>query len=224
MRTKALLVTAALSAVGIATVMADPVYSVNVVGFINVTVPAGGYALVANQLNGTNNLLRTIIPTYADGGQLLTWNPALQTFVQFFYDATDGWLDGTLAQANPDVSPGKGFFLLNPLGTAQTVTFVGEVPQGTALSTPIGVNYSLVGSIPPLAGTATSLTLPAVGGNQLLKWDVIRQTYIQYFYDETDGWLDGTLAQVDPPLAVGEGFFVLNTGAAATWTQNFSVQ
>jgi len=226
MRTKALLVTAALGAVGIATVMADPVYSVNVVGFINVTVPANGYALVANQLNGTNNLLQTIMPTFADGGMLLTWNASIQGFAQFFYlGATDGWVDGGGNPANPDLSPGKGFFLQNPNATPQTVTFVGEVPQGTSLSTTIAANYSLVGSIPPLAGDAVSLAVPMADGNMLLKWDSLHQGYVQFFYlGATDGWVNGGGNPEVPALAVGEGFFVLNGGPAVQWTQNFSVQ
>jgi hypothetical protein len=211
--------------VGIATVMADPVYSVNVVGFINATVPPnGGFALVANQLNGTNNLLATIIPTFVDGGVLLTWDAVHQTFVQFFYVAGDGWYNGLGLPDNPDVSPGKGFFLQNPTATATTVTFVGEVPQGTSLSTPIAQNFSLVGSIPPLAGTATSLALPTFDGNTMLKWDVVHQTYVQFFYVAGDGWYNGQGLPEEPALAVGEGFFVFNYGAAVQWTQNFSVQ
>jgi hypothetical protein len=224
MRTKALLVTAALGAVGIASVMADPVYSVNVVGFINMTVPAGGYALLGNQLNGTNNLVATIIPTFVQDGQLLTWDAAGQTFLQFFYDAGGGWMDGNLNPANPALTPGQGFFLWNAGATPYTVTFVGEVPQGTALNTTISPNYAMVASIPPLAGDVVSLGLPVAQDNQILKWDLVHQTYLQYFYDAGGGWMDGNLNPVSIPISVGEGFFVWNTGAAMQWTQNFSVQ
>ena len=56
MRTKVLLGLAAL-AVGLSTSIAQNVYSLNVVGYINITVAGGGYTLCANQLNnGTNGI------------------------------------------------------------------------------------------------------------------------------------------------------------------------
>ena len=54
MRTKTLFLTAALSAVGMATSMAQTVYSVNIVGYINLPV-VHGLSLVANQLNAAPN-------------------------------------------------------------------------------------------------------------------------------------------------------------------------
>src|SRR5512139_1316589 len=61
MRTKTLLAMAAMS-VAAATSWAQ-VYSVNAVGYVNVTIPADGakLALLANPLNGTNNQLNTIL-------------------------------------------------------------------------------------------------------------------------------------------------------------------
>src|SRR3954470_8755678 len=61
MRTKALLCAAALAA-GAATSMAQSnVYSLNVVGYYNVPVPANQLVLVANQLNTTNNTIAGLI-------------------------------------------------------------------------------------------------------------------------------------------------------------------
>jgi hypothetical protein len=54
MRTKALLLAAAFAAAGVATSVAQ-VYSVNAVGYVNVTLPPG-FSLVSNPLNaGTGN-------------------------------------------------------------------------------------------------------------------------------------------------------------------------
>jgi hypothetical protein len=65
MRTKTLLLTAALSAAGIATSMAQNVYSVNMVGYINKTMPKG-LSMIANQLNASpNNKVTTLFGTPA---------------------------------------------------------------------------------------------------------------------------------------------------------------
>src|SRR5258707_15596446 len=54
MRTKTLFLTAAFSAAGMATSMAQTVYSVNIVGYINLPI-VHGLSLVANQLNASPN-------------------------------------------------------------------------------------------------------------------------------------------------------------------------
>src|SRR5687768_8351279 len=59
MRTKTLLLTAALAAAGLTSSMAQ-VFSVNAVGFVNVTVPASSFALLANPLNQPTNDLASV--------------------------------------------------------------------------------------------------------------------------------------------------------------------
>jgi hypothetical protein len=70
MRTKTLVCAAALAA-GLATsaLAQSNVYSLNVVGYYNVTVPANTFVLVGNQLNTTNNTLPGIIPAPPPGSQ-----------------------------------------------------------------------------------------------------------------------------------------------------------
>ena len=70
MRTKTLLLSAAVLAAGLAASTAQSVFSVNAVGYVNKTL-APGYNLIANPLNGTNNLLSTIIPTAPDGSAVI---------------------------------------------------------------------------------------------------------------------------------------------------------
>src|ERR1700730_12330845 len=61
MRTKTLVCAAALMAAGVATSMAQSnVYSLNVVGYINITFPANKYTLTANQLVQTNSQVQTL--------------------------------------------------------------------------------------------------------------------------------------------------------------------
>src|SRR5688500_15579957 len=69
MRTKTLLLTAALSAAGIATSMAQaPVYSVNAVGYVN-TPLVPGYNLISNPLdNKTGNDIQNLFKNGIQGG------------------------------------------------------------------------------------------------------------------------------------------------------------
>src|SRR6266851_4855036 len=68
MRTKTLVLTAAISAAALATSMAQ-VVSVNAVGYVRVTVAAGNLQLLANPLNQTNNDLNFILQLNGDGSQ-----------------------------------------------------------------------------------------------------------------------------------------------------------
>src|ERR1035437_1960290 len=62
MRTKTLLLTAVLGVASIvAALAADPVYSVNAVGYVNVVLKKG-FTIVANPLNAGDNHLSKIFP------------------------------------------------------------------------------------------------------------------------------------------------------------------
>src|SRR5581483_447895 len=68
MRTKTILLSALLGLASGAAAMAQTtnVYSVNAVGYINVTCPPG-FTMIANQLMTTNTTLAGLIPTAPDG-------------------------------------------------------------------------------------------------------------------------------------------------------------
>ena len=210
MRTKSLLFTAAIMAAGVVGSVAQSVYSVNAVGYVNLSL-GEQFSLIANPLNGTNNLLSTILPVVPDGAQLLTWNPGLQQFndANVFIDGL-GWLpDATL-------NPGEGAFINLP--SAATVTFVGEVPQGN-LTNNLPSNFGLIAHIVPQAIGIEAAGLPAVDGDQVLFWNPATQGYFDaVVYIDGLGWLPE-----DPTPAVGQGFFYFTTGAGRQWTRTFSV-
>jgi hypothetical protein len=213
MRTKTLLLTAAVLTAGLAASVAQSVYSVNAVGYVNKSLVTG-YNLISNPLNGTNNLLSTILPIVADGTFVLKWNATAQTFgdPSQYYDGL-GWLPDTT------VNPGEGIFVNAP--AAATVTFVGEVPQGN-LTNQISGNYSLLSHIVPqsISLANPSVNFPAQDGDFVLQWNPAAQAYFDplQYYDGL-GWLPS-----EPTPAVAEGFF-FNTGAAAarSWGRSFSV-
>src|SRR5687768_9725049 len=139
MRTKTLLLAAVLSAAGIASSLAQ-VYSVNVVGYINLTL-SPGLNLITAQLKGTNQNVNTILgsttPVLAASSLLFTWNAAGQTFDNAQLAGGDNkWYDPISgAESTTTISPGQGFFINNVGSAAVTLTLVGEVPTGaTAVS------------------------------------------------------------------------------------------
>jgi len=209
MRTQLILTTAVLGVAGSLGASAQ-VYSVNAVGYINVTVPAGKLALVANQLNAGGNKIGEVIPTAAEGT------------IVFRYAAGAGFTGngyefGAWSIADMSLAPGAGFFIQNNTAAAQTFTFVGEVPQGN-LSTALSAGLNLTGSQVPQAGKlSTDLGYTAAEGDIIYQWDIDGQKY-----KAPNGFEFGSWSLGEPTVAVGEGFF-LQKGAAASWNRTFSV-
>jgi hypothetical protein len=94
------------------------------------------------------------------------------------------------------IDPGEGFWIKPGGPTPLSVTFVGEVPQGS-LSKPLagGNNFNLVGSQVPQAlplgstGEANTLEFPAVPGDSVYIFDSGIQNYkSSYDFFEDFGW------------------------------------
>jgi hypothetical protein len=213
MRTKTLLLTAALCAAGIATSMAQsPVYSVNAVGYVN-TPLVKGYNLVANPLDNKapdGNKIKNLFSSLPPGSQIFLFDTATQKYALATVDEFSGAVEGPAA--DQVLTPGHGVFIQAPV--AGTITFVGEVPQGS-LSVDIPAGFSIRASQVPQAGTATSLQFPAADGDQIFIFDEATQKYKTSNYD-FGAW------DVDPAIDVGEAFFV-RTSATKNWQRSFSV-
>lgn len=211
MRTKTLLLTAALSAAGIATSMAQ-VYSVNAVGYVNTTL-VPGFNLISNPLRNTEaggNQVQNLFASLPDGTTVYLFiNGGFQTVGKDF----GTWEPANLA--SEELTPGEGAFVRVPQGGNQTVTFVGEVPQGT-LRTELPVGFSIVSSQVPQEGTVATLQFPPNDGDTLYFFNETSQGYESVSYDF--GEYDKAL----PTLQVGEAFFV-RKAAANTWTREFDV-
>src|SRR5215472_12747397 len=111
MRTKTLLCAAALAAGVVSSMAQSNVYSLNVVGYVNVPMKGGiNFNLLANPLLNANNDITNLYTTAAsDGDQIFTWNAAIQDLGATVYTysiATHTW-DG-----NRLMKPGEGFFYL----------------------------------------------------------------------------------------------------------------
>jgi len=218
MRTKSLLFTAAISAVGMGVALAQaPVYSANVVGYINITAPKG-LSLIANQLDNKNgNKLADVISKLPNGAFVHVFNGSGYTSATYF-DGFEGADALTLA-------PGAGAFLEIPADAADAdrkITFVGEVLQGAGSNGSVPNGLSILSSKTPRAGKVTTdLKFPngaALNGSFLYRYSNSVKDYVTSSL--FDGW-EGD----EPTVAVGEAFFFLNTsGSAQAWNQDFTVQ
>lgn len=207
MRTKTLVVAAAALAVGIISSQAQ-VYSQNIVGYYNLTVPGNGYTLVGQQLNLDNtNSISSIFggglvsdPNAVNNTELLLWNTGEQEYQTLYYfNATDaandwsgaaGFYDGGGTFYSNPLPPGGAAFLYNYAnGTPLAVTMVGSVLQATNVYTIVqGYNlFSLAAPIStnlvsPLGNFAGYSDPNAVENDELLTWNTSEQEYQTLWY------------------------------------------
>jgi len=235
MRTNKLLLAAALSAAGIATSMAQSnVYSLNVVGYVNVPLVNGANAggtfnLIANPLDldgtGVNNTFNSTLGTngWAAGTAAYGFNAATGLYESSSFSAvTHAW--GGNATAIAGLQPGNGIFLKNGnAGTAgpTNVTLVGNVLQGN-LSNSITAGYQIVSSMVPQAGLITTdlgLSTSVIGdGSKAYQFNPTTQLYSSKTVSAiTHTWT------AQPTLGVAEAIFLQST-LAGSWNRSFTVQ
>lgn len=203
MRTKALLLTAALAAAGVAAASAQ-VYSVNAVGYVNVSVPKG-FSMIANPLKAASNTVGALLAAAPDATTVYKFANG-----KFGVNAKDF---GDFANPAETLNPGEGAFIEAP--SAFTVTFVGEVAQGS-LSQNVPKGFSIQASQVPQSGQLdTVLKFPAADGDTVYRFNNATGKYSIHAYD-FGSW------DTAPVPAVGESFFV-NKVADSQWKRDFSV-
>jgi len=222
MRTKALLLTAALGFASVASSMAQAVYSVNVVGYINLTMKPG-FNLVANQLKASpNNKLDSVLPAPADESLVLKFaNNNYST------DVANGgsWFDNATGEPSATtVSPGEGFFFYNAGAADSSVTLVGEVTTGNGLTVSMAPGFNLVSSIVPQSLDLTAANgFPQLDEATFLTFNPTIQNYNTILVNQGGAWFNNETG--DPAVAtaaVGQGFFFFNPGAVVAWTRSFN--
>lgn len=214
---------AALTAAGALTSTAQ-VFSVNMVGYINLSIPSG-FSLIANQLNNSpDNTYKTLFPTAttANNTVLYKFDNGLGAFGS---EQLSGgvWSGG----GNTTLNPGEGAFILAPV--AFTATFVGEVQTGTStVHQPLG--FQIVSSVIPQQGRVYDVNAPGDGQVDLGN-GVPSAQQVWYQFDNVLGayganqYSGGWSAEPGPLLKVGESAFVLTVAAGGPhdWTRTFNV-
>jgi len=221
MRTKTLLLTAALSAAGALSSMAQ-VYSVNIVGYINLTVPAK-FSMIANQLNATpDNTLASVLPAPPENTTIykfVTTPPPAHYVSSNFSSDNPGWTIPTMTLA-----PGEGAFVsIDPTvaPTGATLTLVGEVQLVSDKA--VAPGFSIISSVLPISDTLDNLQYPAGENDTVYFFDPTANQgkggYKSYnFSSDNPGWLPP-----NPTPSVGQSFFVSNQAGPRTWHRSFVV-
>jgi len=157
--------------------------------------------------------LAGIIPSPVPGSQFFKF--ANGGFTAYTFDDVDlAWVPN----GNVSLAPGEGGFFVSPV--ASTLTFVGEVRQGSLTNTLPRNTKVIRASIVPQAGKITTdLGLPAEPGDQTFFY---ANGFTSYTFDDVDlAWVPS-----EPTAAVGQGFFYTKNPAATqtNWIRNFTVQ
>jgi hypothetical protein len=220
-----MLLSALLGTLGSVSLMAQStnVYSLNVVGYVNVVLPPG-YTIVSCPLIASpDNTLATLFPN--SSGAFLNFKFYFFTGGQGYTQIDTGTKSGFADGGTNTLNPGQAIFVENQTTKTVTNTFVGTVPTGSLTNT-LAVGFNLVGSILPSSGDifTNSLTLLTNGH----AGDTV-YVYSTNGYSSPGGIYKfnakGNFGATDPIVPnVGEGFFYQNISTAAeTWVENYSV-
>jgi len=213
---------ALLGALGSISVMAQStnVYSLNAVGYINITAEPGfnivSCPLIASPDNTINTLLSPTNGAFKKW-QFWAWNPGTAAYTEDI-GLGSSWGSGGAETLNP----GQAGWLYNPSNTPVTITFVGTVPSGTNSVTLLANSFNLVSSILPTSGDIVTNSLMSftngVKKDQVWTWNTSTASYTEYI-DLASGW------PTDPiQTNVGGGFWYFNNQATNNyWTESFSV-
>jgi hypothetical protein len=208
MKTKLSILTALVALAGSVAVNAQTVYSLNIAGYVNLTIP-NGYSMIANPLDSGTNTVGNLFGNTgrSDGLTIYKFLP------NGSYDI-NALSFGSWGNTAMTLNPGEGAFILNE-STALNVTFVGDIKTGS-YTNPVPSGFSIRSSIIPKTGTLDALGVPGQDGDQLYRYNTTTLGYDTYTVNF------GSWAGPDPTLKVGESFFIL-LGAPANWVRSFDV-
>jgi uncharacterized protein YukE len=213
MRTKTLLLTAALGAAFVASSMAQ-VYSVNIVGYANVSLPAGQFRLVSNPLDDGTNTVVSLGAQLANKSAIQTWNgTSFDAFNKSAAGAFSGW------NTNTSIPVGQGFFIRS--SNSITYTFVGNVivnPPGTnTTALPAGL-FVLKGSAIPFSGDIAGPNALNLGPSLANKSTI--QTWNGSGFDAFNKSAAGAFNgwNTNTTIDVAQGFFVRSSNNV-NWVQ-----
>jgi len=249
MRTKTILLSALLGTLSSLPAMSQ-VYSANVVGYVTVTLNPG-FTIITDQLLAApvagykQNALGVVLPadfnnSTTDGNLVYLFsNPggyAIYT-IDSLNSPGNGYDFDPATQHDPATNaqllPGQAAFYFDSIGNGTvSYTFVGTVPQGTN-NVALNLGFNLVGCPAPLAGQiSTDLGFPVDFNNSTTDGDLAYvftpgsgySIYTVDTLDDSDGWyLHSQGDNLQPTVAVGEGFFYFAGQINTNWAEVFEV-
>jgi hypothetical protein len=223
MRTKTMLLSALLGTLGSVSLMAQStnVYSLNAVGYINVTVQPGFNIVSCPLIASPDNTINTVLTNGT--GQFKKWQFWAYSPAGGYHEEL-GTATGWSAGGTNTLSPGQAAWLFNPGANPSNITFVGTVPSGSLTNTLIASSFNLVSSILPTSGDLVTNPLTDLH-TQTKKDQVWMYTPTTKSFAETIATPTGTWSSGDPVQStVGTGFWYFNAAATNnSWVENFSV-
>lgn len=240
-----MLLGAAVLAAGLATSLADNVYSVNVVGYVNFPTTVK-LTYQSNPLDASGgNVGTNVIPNSGtwDTCEIQIWTGTkyqVSVFDSSTDDTSTGFTDrGGNAIPAPALTNGMSYFFNNLSGVSNNITYVGTVRTGTNYITlPYSPHLSGVASAIPLGGGISSvLELTNNGSLDTCEIQIprinaagnISQFQVYVFDSSTDdtstGFTDRGGNAVPEPVIQPAGGFIFNnlSGSPQVWTQILNV-
>jgi len=195
------------------------VYSLNAVGYINVTVQPGFNIISDPLIASPDNTITTVLTNTGQFSkfQVWAWSPSTSSYAEAI-GTKSGW--GT--SGNITLSPGQAAWLYNPGAAPTNITFVGTVPSGSLTNTLAPSSFNLVSSILPTSGDIVTNPLmnfhTAVSKDQVWTWDATAKAYTEEIAGKS-GFLTHPIQ-----ATVGGGFWYFNaTNTANNWVETFTV-
>jgi len=221
-----MLLSALLGTLGSVSLMAQStnVYSLNAVGYINITVQPGFNIVSCPLIASPDNTLNTLLPQTANAykkWQFWAFSPS--TGYKEEVGQQNVWSgNGGLSTLNP----GQAAWLFNPGTSPSNITFVGTVPTSNT-TTLVHSSFNLVASALPVSGVISN------SANLMGYTGAAKKDQFWEFIGGAGGGFKESVFQAgawagqagDPTEAtVGGGFFYFNAQTTDTpWTQTFSV-
>jgi hypothetical protein len=226
---------------------ANTATSVNAVGFVSMTVPAGKFVLAGIPFNDFDSSLDAVMwgqltgtddPSTAD--RVWLFDSVLQKYVMYWKaDGVGGGYDGHMIDPTAKIAtnvflrPGQAFWIQSQATTSQVVVLKGQVPNDTQSTNSVSASFSLV-SFPysasqTIGSISNLLTSGAIGSDDpstsdtLFLFDVPNQKYERYWLANGVGApYDGHLIDAGANIAtqkwnVGQGAFYQSLGGGFTW-------
>ncbi len=216
-----------------------PVYSINVMGFQKVSVPANGLNAAGAPYLKSSDGINTVIgeqltpgSDVSDADSILFFDPQSQSYrIAYLYDNGSQliWRDSQSNQtATNPVLPGVGFWVKSNHSTNQTMYVSGNVITSPTHATPVAPGLQLL-SYPysyPVSLNALTLAAGATKGSSLdtsdalYLWNPDAQQFQIFFYYEDGSLVD--FATGDPATNVispGSAFWFKHLGDAFTWVE-----
>jgi len=248
MRTKTLLLSTLLGALGSVSVIAQTnVYSLNAVGYINVTCPPGFNIISCPLIASPDNTVGTVLNNASGaltGSTVYFYSPATgyttggtdtaKTVGVGFADTTNA--NGWAANGTNVLSPGVACWFQNKASTNITLTFVGTVPTGSITNALVS-GFNLVSSAVPMSGDLVTNSISNLTnyniGDQLYTYDPTKSAATAYSiytstsspFNDGHGYNGNWTIAGDPIVPnVGQGFWYDNkVGTTVDWVENYSV-